>query len=709
MANDLARAILNIGQGAVFLQLDGVKTRRGDVEPVLVTWIDGDTWCRQTAVLGVGYDTGKGAKNSARNVRQCVTDIKLLGAVQELVRQEYGAARHHYQAWVKPAVEKFKASGTDDDAAAVTALVSYMFGSATADGAIKGLLKEVVDLDEPLLSGDDYNSDDVDSAASAALASPLAASAASNADDQSDGDEVNSGRDGLGMVDEGDGDEGDGDEGDEGDGDETTTHHCSAHRMSLVARFAFALKSHKGIYADPQGRAILVHLNGLIDNVRRHFANDRAFNTLQEFAQSKGLPPLLRMNKPTPTRFTSYADLIWALKCNMEIFSALISDQDSEAPSAVMELFAQHEVSFVDDNGANQHVKYRPNLQIGHLSLVTRALTHLIMVAETDDADAFHFQLMISTLMAQMAGRVELEVQLRDKATSKLPTSLFLPPDVGTGAARSPLLPGLGRTVNAALAFYFDRPLATDWAELLCLALHPFCSGLPAAAAKDVASSWPCLYDRFQHLMTKKEDGHWERMTETEAQNHVRAVMAAAEKILMEELETQYDIDHAQPVPVKAHDSGRSGNKDDDGEPTSKKQMTSNTAFRLMWERLAKRQPATDSIAAPVTKSKQETVQEQFANWTRKRATCDTAAPTLLGYWQSQRDNPLRRLALRAGGFMLSQCATERINKVVKEVWTAKRARLLARSMRKQVFLHSNMERISCWPRLAPYYKTSEE
>ena len=71
--------------------------------------------------------------------------------------------------------------------------------------------------------------------------------------------------------------------------------------------------------------------------------------------------------------------------------------------------------------------------------------------------------------------------------------------------------------------------------------------------------------------------------------------------------------------------------------------------------------------------------------------------------------HPLRRLALRAGGCMLSQCATERINKVVKEVWTAKRARLLARLMRKQVFLHSNMERISCWPRLAPYYKTSEE
>ena len=44
-----------------------------------------------------------------------------------------------------------------------------------------------------------------------------------------------------------------------------------------------------------------------------------------------------------------------------------------------------------------------------------------------------------------------------------------------------------------------------------------------------------------------------------------------------------------------------------------------------------------------------------------------------LAFWKAQADYLLRRVAIRTGGLMVSQSATERGNKVAKEVWTANR------------------------------------
>ena len=66
---------------------------------------------------------------------------------------------------------------------------------------------------------------------------------------------------------------------------------------------------------------------------------------------------------------------------------------------------------------------------------------------------------------------------------------------------------------------------------------------------------------------------------------------------------------------------------------------------------------------------------------------------TMLDFWRGQSvQNPLRRVALRTGGLQLSQCATERMNKLPKEIWSADRRSVSTASMAPDVFLHVNME-----------------
>ena len=64
----------------------------------------------------------------------------------------------------------------------------------------------------------------------------------------------------------------------------------------------------------------------------------------------------------------------------------------------------------------------------------------------------------------------------------------------------------------------------------------------------------------------------------------------------------------------------------------------------------------------------------------------------MLQYWATQPDSLLKRVALRAGAFMLSQCATERTNKISKEVWTHDCMNIAPASMARDVFINTNLD-----------------
>ena len=57
----------------------------------------------------------------------------------------------------------------------------------------------------------------------------------------------------------------------------------------------------------------------------------------------------------------------------------------------------------------------------------------------------------------------------------------------------------LAETINNAISFYLDTNLHENWALLICLILHPGCSGYPASKG----NPWPCLRGRFQHIWCK--------------------------------------------------------------------------------------------------------------------------------------------------------------------------------------------------------------
>jgi len=208
LTEEIAHVLLLRGQGAFFLQLDSVKckvsTNRGVLrshlcllasysEPILIAWVDND-WKRQLVVLGLGYQTGKSAMDSANNVRTHIKALDLLGAIQAKIQataadttaaQHYKAKMDEYRTHFHD-VETAEAQGQDqdeeqveepaerrveeddddddvdprlngdggDDAATtsadsvvvsvsdtswIAALVLYMIGAVTADGALKPL------------------------------------------------------------------------------------------------------------------------------------------------------------------------------------------------------------------------------------------------------------------------------------------------------------------------------------------------------------------------------------------------------------------------------------------------------------------------------------------------------------------------------------------------------------------------------------------
>lgn len=658
-AQEIAVQILTAGAGSFFLELDGVKTRRGYCEPVLISWVD-KAFERHTMVLGVGYDTGHGAANAALNVRERLADLDILVTIDEVERLHPGLpAIGHYKTMTAVFKAKYERV-MPPQKAAYAALARYMFGSATADGAILKLLPKVVDIPE---------------------------------DAEDDGDDV-------AVADE--------DTIEEVDEEVTTTHHCSAHCVSLLSPYSFALKIPKSnrlpFRGEPQAQTIQLQIIELVKDLRSHYSDASAFNDLVKYAAT--LPPnekgnahhVYHMNEPTPTRFNSYADLILAMKMNMPVFSQLYDadaaanttttrttsfsdeEENDEAPAgqhgaqsaypcpeAVKAIFTRQTVTFVDDDGNAGTVSYMPYKEIGYISLVGRALVHLSNAAEAAHADAFSFECQLNRLLRQMQGQIPLEVEVAgEKKVVTLKTELF---KTGLG---SKVLPGLGRMIVSTASYYFDRRWSTDWGELLCIILHPFCSGQPS----DKAKQWKSLKGRFTNMADPVQAR--------------KALMQAAETVLKQELEEQYDIDHGGDVAVDRGDT--SGQEAEQEEQPAKRRY-------IGVQGLIDSDDEDGDAAHEPASGKTEEVSQQFLAWLTQTpgrlAKGATVMPTMIDYWRGQRDGMLRRVAQRAAAFTLSQCETERVNKLAKEVWSASRPNLLSTSVQRDVFLRYNLSR---WP-----------
>jgi len=599
LTREVAVAVLTLGEGAFFLQLDGVKTKRGDCEPVLISWIDPATFLRKTITLGIGYDTGKGAANSAANVRSQLQKIGVLDAIDQIIATQTLdiAASRHFKKVFDLSVARLS-QRMEVTEARLAALACYMFGSATADGAIKRLLEQVVCRD------------------------------------------------------------------DVGEGDKTTTHHCSAHCMSLVGRFSFGTKEQQSIFPpDTAARQTLIEFGDLLAGIVDYYADDSVFNQLYDLAtkHSQKLPQ--KMHPPTPTRFNSFIDMCLEIKNNTPIFKDIYDYDPALLPQPVLD-FIRERTGMVD----NKEVRYTLSSQLLRLHPVLTAVERITSIAEADDTDPFVFEFELDVFMRQLQGDPEAPFKTKQAETGTVTTYEH------ASLAKGIFTPVVIEALKYSTSYYFERPLKEDWALLLCVILHPCCSGAPASSTE----VWPCLSAHFKDFWQKTSSTTWEQQ---DAKELAPEVMKAGEKVLREELELQYDIDHA------AHDlqsAAVAATASNVAAPEAKKPHLSYTSL------LKKKNTST----VQETK-KQAAVNDQMSFWLTRPGDESLGDPpiTMLQFWKGQPDCMLRRVALRAGAFMLSQCATERTNKIPKEIWTTDRMRLSEASMARDVCINTNLDR----------------
>jgi len=169
------------------------------------------------------------------------------------------------------------------------------------------------------------------------------------------------------------------------------------------------------------------------------------------------------------------------------------------------------------------------------------------------------------------------------------------------------------------------------------------------------------------------------------------AVMKAAEKVLQEELELQDEIDKTQAEGEEPQGPGQGPGQ------TPKKKKVANDYDDLLPPNIVTTPtplpPASETVTSEDAR-KRKAVDAQLNYWLQRFPERDPTI-TMLAFWKSHSDCMLRRIALRAASFMISQCATERVNKIPKEVWRDGRMRLNAESVARDVFLHANMDRVS--------------
>ncbi len=637
MAADIAKAILTLGQGCLFLQLDGVTTKVGECEPIIICWVDPGSFEQKMVVAGVGYESGKGAANSAANLRTQLRQLGLLPTIACMLKQSPSAcpASPHFAARFKAAVAEFEADGRmTSEAAEMSALLSYAFGSATTDGAILGLLANVTGSGEP------------------------------------------------GAVDEA--------------GDSTTTHWCSAHRLSLTAKFAFhqlkpgepgALRQHRSIIPPPQAwAAAITDFHELIGQLVAYYEDPVAYQDLRgvaaRMAERAKLDPEVetaqprKMHAPTPTRFNAHADLLMAVHHNLRFFKHMkaaaeqadfarlpAETQHRRYPPAVQALWEQRQAGTVS---------YTPVDELQKMVPVVDELQALSRLAEADDIDPCTFEYSLSRFVQQLEGKRTITVAGSSRKVDYLVDG-------------SALLPQLVQNLLVAIGFYFDLRFHTDWALLLCCILHPTSSGCPAAKlAFDEPSNkvWRCLDGRFGSVWTRS-GGSW---VDKDAFEMLSAVMKAGEQVLREELEVQYDIEHSSST------SEIRITNDEGAEETPAKRAHHQNGY---WSD----DEYDNRERAPVVTDKQAYVERELTWWLSRpqnhmSVVHATGRPvSMLAFWHAAEDRPLRRVACRVGALQVSQCATERINKIPKDIWGPDRRSITSANMRRDVFVYGNSDR----------------
>lgn len=114
---------------------------------------------------------------------------------------------------------------------------------------------------------------------------------------------------------------------------------------------------------------------------------------------------------------------------------------------------------------------------------------------------------------------------------------------------------------------------------------------------------------------------------------------------------------------------------------------------QLLWKEgdLVSAVVADVAYAPPITKP--AAVEVELNRWLSRPPDADVET-TMLEFWKKEPECMLRRVAMRAGALMLSQCATERVNKLPKEIWNPKRMSLTSQSVIRDVFLVANKERL---------------
>lgn len=556
-------------------------------------------------MLGLGYEGGKRAEDSANNVRMRLKDLDVLGAIKrtlDKVDQNSGACRH-YMSTMKTFTEGFVAAGMDADEAEIAALASYMFGGATTDGACLGLMEQ--------LSGNDNK---------------IAES--------------------LNL-------------------DKAITHWCTAHVLSLIARYIFAQKEKKSIKPTSSlTRKVLKDLNTVVSDLVAAFDKPIAFEQVKRAAAKCNYRPPHTLKPLTETRFNSFADLLADIYFNVPIYLEMKENEIETCPEAVEALFAER---VVEDAGIE--VTYVPYREMKRLLPIATNLARLITMAEGEDQDPFLLEAELSRFVRQISGAQVLKFETNTADKGKVLQEW----DRAKLTTGSVVMHHVIDSLQNAIGHYIDGKLHEDWSLLLCLILHPGSAGQPANGD----NCWPCFNGRFSNIWRHTVSDDWQRVDSRTQRN---AVMKAAEKVLREELELQYEIDNA------ACDC------DADSE-------TSATAAELPPTKRAHilipdddlfgpvDTPTTDSVVAS---SNEEAVKKEMEYWFNRAPSKETKI-TLVQFWKQQPDSMLRRVAMRAAPYMTSQCATERVNKMPKDLWSESRMSLRAASVFRDVFLYANM------------------
>ena len=420
----------------------------------------------------------------------------------------------------------------------------------------------------------------------------------------------------------------------------TTTNWCAAHQLSLAARFSFGEKEQSEIWPpDRKARLLMADFLERLKTLVEFSSDARTFRALEQYAAAHNQQAPHVMNAICPTRFNSLGFLLRAVAHNQSIFLIMHGLPRHSIPTPVAALILEQEVS-VD----GKMIRYTPIRELDGLLPIVDEVMALTSYAENNDGDACLFQMHLSKFVRQLNG----EAAWKDGAK------------LGSGL----LVPGVVDNFKNAIGFYFDKNLHFNWAMLISLALHPAC-----APSVSPDGTWACFAGRFKDVWTKRGSSG----TSEDPDDVMIKIMQAANLLLRQELELQYEIDNGteeapslvDPIPVAAPD---------DLLPTLS---------------LAPTPTRPTSWAA----ARAAAVSAAMSSWkTRQAPDMTFLKQPMIEYWRTQPDSLLKRTAIRAAASLVSQCATERANKIPKQVWTNDRMSVGQTSMKRDVFIHVNRQ-----------------